>query len=155
LLTAIKNEVKRYNFNNFIKSQQIANPDNLNRKKQQEIETKRKINLNLNAEQLRQFKQSVNSETELWKENLLENNWCNIGPKYKLDKFGLTSPKPSVQQPVWVHNKRKLLESLNFQERNIVPTEDPYLELNPCTYVQVYSYPRQVHNYPAVAQAFL
>ena len=64
----------------------------------------------------------------------------------------------------WVHNirkfleslnfqERKFLESLNFQERNLVLTGDPFLEYDPCTYVLVYSYPQQAVNYPAIQQA--
>jgi hypothetical protein len=34
-----------------------------------------------------------------------------------------------------------------------VLTGDPFLELDPCTHAFVYSYPKQVHNYPAIAQA--
>ncbi len=100
------------------------------------------------------MKSSVASETELWKNNLVENDWCNIGPKYKVDKFKLPTPQPGVPQPKWVHNKRKFLEALSFQERNILLMGDPFLEFDPCTYVLVYSYPNQVQNYPAIQQAF-
>jgi hypothetical protein len=61
---------------------------------------------------------------------LLENNWCSIGPKYKLEKFGLPNPQPGVQQPKWLHNRRNFLEYLSFQERNIFLAIDPFLEFN-------------------------
>ena len=89
----------------------------------------------------------------MWKKNLVENDWCSVGPKYKLDKFGLPNPQPGVPQPKWVHNRRKFLDSLSFQERNILLTGDSFLEFDPCTYVLIYSYPNQVQNYPAIAQA--
>jgi hypothetical protein len=97
----------------------------------------------------------VNSETELWKKNLVKNDCCSVGPKYKLDKFGLPNPQPGVQQPKWVHNRRKFLESLSYQETNILLTGDPFLNLPlvSCMYVLIYSYPSQLQNYPAIAQA--
>ena len=50
-------------------------------------------------------------------------------------------------------NRRKFLETLNKQERNIVLTGDPNLEFDPFTYMLLYSYPQQAQNYPAIAQA--
>ena len=108
----------------------------------------------MNSKQLSELKASVARETLLWKKNLIENDWCNFGPKYKLDTFGLPTPQIGVQQPKWIHSRRNFLKSLNFQERNILLTGDPYLEFDPCTYVLMYSYPRQVQQYPAIAQAF-
>ena len=52
-----------------------------------------------------------------------------------------------------MQNRRKFLESLNKQERNIVLTGDPNLEFDPFTYVLLYSFPQQAQNYPAIAQA--
>ena len=49
--------------------------------------------------------------------------------------------------------RRKFLESLNKQERNIVLIGDLALEFDPFTYVLLYSFPQQAHNYPAIAQA--
>jgi hypothetical protein len=82
----------------------------------------------------------------------MENDWCSVGPKYKLDKFGLSNPHPGVPQPKWVHIRRKCLESLSFQERNILLTGNPFFEFDPCTYVLISSYPNQVQNYPAIQQ---
>jgi hypothetical protein len=69
-------------------------------------------------------------------------------------EFGLPTLQPGVQKHKWVHNRRKFLESLSFQQCNIVLTGGLYLELDPCTNMLVYSYPKQIHNYPAIAQAF-
>jgi hypothetical protein len=83
----------------------------------------------------------------------VENKWCSVGPKYKLDKFSLPNLYLGVPQPKWVHNRRKFLESLSFQERKILLTGDPFLEFDPCGYVLIYLYPNQVKNYPAIQQA--
>jgi hypothetical protein len=99
---------------NFIKSQKTTLPE-IEIRMTTKSNTKRKLILKLNPKQLSDLKNSVNSETELWKKNLVENNWCSVSPKYKLDKFGLPNPQPGVQQPKWV-NRRKFLESLSYQE---------------------------------------
>ena len=83
----------------------------------------------------------------------MRNEWCNIGTYWKLDKFGLPRQIEKVEQPIWVQNRRKFLESLNKQELNIVLTGDPNLEFDPFTYVLLYSYPQQAQQYPAIAQA--
>jgi hypothetical protein len=101
------------NFNN---SQKTTSPKIELKKRQQKAEAKRKFILKLNSKQLSDLKASVNSETELWKKNLVENDWCSIGSKYKLDKFGFPNPQPGVPQPTWVHNRRKFLDSLSFQK---------------------------------------
>jgi hypothetical protein len=85
--------------------QKDTSPKIQSKKRQREAEAKRKIILKLNSKQLRDLKSSKTSETELWKKNLIANDWCNIGPKYKLDKFGLPTPQPGVPQPTWVHNR--------------------------------------------------
>jgi hypothetical protein len=105
---------------NFINSQKTTSPKIELKKRQQKAEAKRKLILKLNSKQLSDLKASVNSETELWKKNLVENDSCSVGPKYKLDKFGLPNPQPGVPQPTWVHNRRKFLESLSFEERNFL-----------------------------------
>ena len=138
---------------NFIKSQKRETPDEEIKKRQLQATEKKEFIRKLNLKQLSDLKQSIKIETELWKKNLVENDWCSVGPKYKLDKFGLPNPQPGVPQPKWVHNRRKFLDSLSFQERNILLTGDPFLEFDPCTYVLIYSYPNQVQNYPAIAQA--
>ena len=132
----------------------MISPDNLIKKRKQEAEARKAFIQKLNSKQLSELKASIIRETILWKKNLIEKDWCNFGPKYKVDKFSLPTPQTGVQQPKWVHNRRKFLESLNFKERNILLTGDPYLEFDPCTYVLMYSYPRQVQQYPAIAQAF-
>jgi hypothetical protein len=93
----------------------------------------------LKSKKLSDFKASVNSETELWKKNLVENDWVSVGPKHKLDKFGLPNPQPGLQQPTWVHKRRNFLESLSYQERNILLTGDPFLEFDLYTHVLIYS----------------
>ena len=70
-----------------------------------------------------------------------------------MDKFGLPRQIENVEQPSWVQNRRKFLETLNKQERNLVLTGDPNLEFDPFTYVLLYSFPQQAQNYPAIAQA--
>ena len=74
-------------------------PENLIKKRQQKAEARKKLIQKLSSKQLSDLKSSVARETELWKKNLVENDWCNIGPKYKLDKFGLPTPQLGVQQP--------------------------------------------------------
>ena len=132
----------------------MTSPENEIQRRQQKAKARKAFIQHLNSKQLSELKASIASETILWKKNLIENDWCNFGPKYKVDKFKLPTPQIGVPQPQWVHNRRKFLENLNFQERNILLTGDPYLEFDPCTYVLMYSYPRQVQNYPAIAQAF-
>ena len=92
------------------------------------------------------------SKTEKWKK-CLQKTWGNLGPANKVEKFALPFPIQGVEQPKWVHNGRKFLESLNFKERDLVLAGDPYIEYDPCTYVLVFSYTQQVVNYPAIQQA--
>jgi hypothetical protein len=137
----------------FKESQLINFVDEAQQKKRQaKAKLTREAILKLNSKQLTSFKDSVQKETEKWKQ-CLQKTWGNLGPSYKVDKFALPLPIKGVEQPKWVHNRRKFLESLNFQERNLVLTGDPFLEYDPCTYVLVYSYPQQVANYPAIQQA--
>ena len=96
---------------------------------------------------------SVKSETEKWKISLIRNDWCSIGPYWKLDKLGLPRQYDHIEQPVRVQNRRKFLETLNTLERNIVLTGDPLVEFYQFTYVLQYSFPHQANNYPAIAQA--
>ena len=110
--------------------------------------------LKLNQKQWDNLKTSVHDETVLWQSNLLTNEWCNIGPKYKLDKLGLPRQQDGVPQPLWIQDRRKFLESLNFQERNLILTGDPFVEFDPFTYVLMYAFPEQVTQYPAIAHAF-
>jgi transposase InsO family protein len=137
----------------FKESQLINFVDEAHQKKRQaKAKLTREDILKLNSKQLTSFKDSVQKETEKWKQ-CLQKTWGNLGPSYKVDKFALPLPIKGVEQPKWVHNRRKFLESLNFQERNLVLTGDPFLEYDPCTYVLVYSYPQQAVNYPAIQQA--
>jgi hypothetical protein len=78
----------------------------------------------------------------------------HLGPKFQCDQYGLPRLEPGIKQPVWVHNRRKFLQSLSFHERNIVLTGDPFVEFDPYTYILVYNYPEQVQDYPNIAQNF-
>ena len=82
-----------------------------------------------------------------------QNEWCNLGPKFKTDTMGLPLQQEGIAQPKWVQNRRKFLASLTFKERNLVLTGDPFVEFDPFTYVLVYSFPRQAQNYPAIVAA--
>ena len=121
--------------------------------RQNTAEQTRSQHLHLNQQQWDSLKASVKTETTKWKNSLIENEWCNYGPKFKLDKFGLPLQQPGIQQPRWVQTRRKFLDSLNFQERNLVLTGDPFVEFDPFTYVLIYSFPKQAQNYPAIVQA--
>ena len=139
---------------NFINSQQqqAASIKELETRKAAAKRTREDI-LKLNNYQWTTLKDSVKTETIKWKNSLVRNEWCNIGTYWKLDKFGLPREIEKVEQPIWVQNRRKFLETLNKQERNLVLTGDPNLEFDPFTYVLLYSYPQQAQNYPAIAQA--
>jgi hypothetical protein len=78
----------------------------------------------------------------------------DLGPIFECDQYSLPRLTPGVKQSVWVHNRRKFLQSLTFHERNIVLTGDPYVEFDPYTYILVFNYPEQVQNYPNIAQIF-
>ncbi len=78
----------------------------------------------------------------------------HLRPTFKCDQYGLPRKISGIQQPVWVHNRRKFLQSLTSQERNILLTGDPFVEFNPFTYILVYNYPEQIQNYPNIAQNF-
>ena len=67
-----------------------------------------------------------------------------FGPAFKCDKFGLPTKFDNIKQPNWIHNRRKFLSSLNFQERNIVLTGDPFIEFDPATYICIYTAPQEV-----------
>jgi hypothetical protein len=86
--------------------------------------------------------------------NLVKNHWSSVGPKYKLDKFGLPNTQPGVPQPKWVHNRGKIYWNLSvIKKETFCLWVDPFLEFDLCTYVLIYSHPNQVQNYPAIAQA--
>ena len=112
--------------------------------------------LKLNAKQWTSLQESVAKETKLWSTCLIERGWQpnQIGPRYECDDFGLPHKLPNVKQPSWIHNRRKFLQSLSFQERNLVLTGDPYLEFDPCSYILVYSCPTELKNYPALQAHF-
>ena len=78
----------------------------------------------------------------------------HLGPTFKCDQYGLPRVIPGIKQPVWVYNRRKFLQSLTSQERNIVLTGDPFIEFDPFTYILVYNYPEEIQNYPNIAQNF-
>ena len=147
-VTIIAHEIKE-----FAKAQKQAKPiKEISTRKAAAVKSKADIQ-KLNTEQWTSLKDSVKSETIKWKNSLVRNEWCNIGTYWKLDKFGLPRPIDNVEQPIWVQNRRKFLETLNKQERNLVLTGDPNLEFDPFTYVLLYSFPQQAQNYPAIAQA--
>ena len=78
----------------------------------------------------------------------------HLGPTFKCDQYGLPRKISGIKQPVWVHNRRKILQSLTSKERNILLTGDPFIEFDPFTYFLVYNYPEQIQNYPNMAQNF-
>ena len=110
----------------------------------------------LNIKQWTSLKNSVEKETKVWKKCLVERKLepQHLGPTFQCDNYGLPRLTPGIKQPVWVHNRRKFLQSLTFQERNIVLTGDPFVEFDPFTYILVYNYPEQIQNYPNIAQNF-
>ena len=61
----------------------------------------------LNLQQWTTLEQSVKIETENWKNSLVRNDWCNIGPYWKLDKLGLPRQIQKVEQPIWVAKQKK------------------------------------------------
>ena len=73
----------------------------------------------LNLQQWTTLKQSVKTETKKWKNSLMRNNWCNFGTHWKLDKLGLPRQIEKVEQPLWVQNRRKFLESLNNKKETL------------------------------------
>ena len=141
--------IKVHEIKNFINSQQqqAASIKELETRKAAAKRTREDI-LKLNNHQWTTLKDSVKTETIKWKNSLVRNEWCNIGTYWKLDKFGLPREIEKVEQPIWVQNRRKFLETLNKQERNIVITGDPNLEFDPFTYVLLYSYPQQAGTEP-------
>ena len=117
----IKNaQVKQINVHEikeFVKSQQQATPINeIGTRKATANRTKADIQ-KLNIEQWTSLKESVKTETIKQKNSLVRNNWCHIGTYWKLDKFGLPRQIDKVEQPIWVQNRRKFLETLNIQEQ--------------------------------------
>ncbi len=110
----------------------------------------------LNSEQWSSLKKSIEKETKVWKKCMIERNLepQHLGPTFQCDQYGLPRLEPGIKQPVWVHNRRKFLQSLSFHERNIVLTGDPFVEFDPYTYILVYNYPEQVQDYPNIAQNF-
>jgi hypothetical protein len=98
----------------------------------------------------------MEKETKTWKKCLIERiqEPHHLGPSFKCDKYGLPRLTPDIKQPVWVHNRRKFLQSVTFQERNVVLTGNPFVEFNPYTYISVYNYPEQINQYCKIAQNF-
>jgi hypothetical protein len=110
----------------------------------------------LNSDQWTSLQKSVEKETKVWKKCMIERNLepQHLGPTFQCDNYGLPRVTPGIKQPVWVHNRRKFLQSLTFHERNILLTGDPFVEFDPYTYILVYNYPEQIQNYPNIAQNF-
>lgn len=153
LIKTAQVKINAHEIKEFVQTQKQATQINqISTRKAAAIKSKTDI-LRLNTEQWTSLKESVKSETIKWKNSLVRNEWCNIGTYWKLDKFGLPRPIENVEQPLWVQNRRKFLQTLNKQERNLVLTGDPNLEFDPFTYVLLYSFPQQAQNYPAIAQA--
>ena len=136
------------------KIQSIQTEDNASfKQKQQLAEVTHAEHVKMNQQQWATLKASVKNETTRWKNSLIQNEWCNLGPKFKTDTMGLPLQQEGIAQPKWVQNRRKFLASLTFKERNLVLTGDPFVEFDPFTYVLVYSFPRQAQNYPAIVAA--
>jgi hypothetical protein len=110
----------------------------------------------LNYDQWASLKKSVEKETQVGKKCMIERKLesQHLGPTFECDHYRLPRLTPGVKQPVWVHNKRKFFQSLTFHERNIVLTGDPFVELDPYTYILVYNYPEQKQNYQNIAKNF-
>jgi hypothetical protein len=68
---------------------------------------------NLNIKQWTSLKNSVEKETKTWKKCLIERiqEPHHLGPSLKCDQYGLPRLEPGCKQPVWVHNRRKNLQS--------------------------------------------
>jgi hypothetical protein len=136
------------------KIQSIQTEDNASFKQKQKLaEFTHAEHVKMNQQQWATLKASVKNETTRWKNSLIQNEWCNLGPKFKTDTMGLPLQQEGIAQPKWVQNRRKFLASLTFKERNLVLTGDPFVEFDPFTYVLVYSFPRQAQNYPAIVAA--
>ena len=134
--------------------QAIQTEDNASFKQKQKLaELTHAEHVKMNQQQWATLKASVKNETTQWKNALIKNEWCNLGPTFKTDTMGLPLQQEGIAQPKWVQNRRKFLASLTFKERNLVLTGDPYVEFDPFTYVLVYSFPRQAQNYPAIVAA--
>jgi hypothetical protein len=75
----------------------------------------------LNIKQWTSLKNNVEKETKTWKKCLVKRNQepQHLGPSFQCDQHGLPRLTPGIKQPVWVHNRRKFLQSLTFKERNI------------------------------------
>jgi hypothetical protein len=110
----------------------------------------------LNVKQWTSLKNSIEKETKTWKKCLVERKKepQHLGPSFQCDQFGLPRLTPGIKQPIWVHNRRKILQSLTFKERNILLTGDPFEKFNPYTYILVYNYPEQINQYLNIAQNF-
>jgi hypothetical protein len=110
----------------------------------------------LNIKPWTYLKNSLEKGTKTWKKCLIERvqEPRHLRPSFKCDQYGLPRLTPGIKQPIWVHNRRNLLQSLTFNERNIVLTGDPFVEFNPYTYILVYNYPEQINQYPNIAQNF-
>ena len=110
----------------------------------------------MNAKQWTSLQESVAKESEKWANCLISRGWQpnQFGPTYECDDFGLPHKLPNVKQPTWINNRRKFLESLSKQERNIVLTGDPYVEFDPRTYILIYSVPSELKNYPHLVEYF-
>ena len=106
--------INAHEIKEFIKAQQqqAASINEINTRKAAAKRTKEDIQ-KLNLQQWTTLKESVKSETAKWKNSLVRSNWCNIGTYWKLDKLGLPRQIEKVEQPFWVPNTRKCLESLN------------------------------------------
>ena len=68
----------------------------------------------LNIKQWTSLKNSMEKETKTWKKCMVERKLepQHLGPAFKCDQYGLPRLIPGIKQPVWVHNRRKFLQSL-------------------------------------------
>ena len=85
----------------FVKPQQnkVASINEIKTKKAAAQRTRADIQ-KLNLEPWATLKESVKSGTVKWKNLLVRNDWCNIGPYWKLDKLGLPRQIEKVEQPI-------------------------------------------------------
>ena len=121
------------------------------KRKQQAQKTRAQLE-KLDYKQWKSLQKSIREETEKWKKCLVPRDWgpFQFGPAFKCDKFGLPTKFDNIKQPNWIHNRRKFLSNLNFQERNIVLTGDPFIEFDPATYICIYTAPQDIQNYPNI-----
>jgi hypothetical protein len=98
----------------------------------------------------------VEKETKTWKKCLVERKLQlqHHRPSFECDQYNLPRLTAGIKQTIWVQNTRKFLQSLTFQERNVILTGDPFVEFDPFTYKLANNYSEQIQNYPYITHNF-